>query len=169
MKSIFRVIDTVSDYTGNIVQWISVALVGIVSYETIMRYVFSISTLWEYETVVMMGAAMYGLSFAYVMRHRLNVRVDVIYSRLPRRVQAGIDSIGMLIAFFPVMVLVTITSIQMTLRAIAIDERSAVTGWYPPAAPLRAVLAAGFILLLLQGVVVCVRDFYYLIRNKAYD
>ena len=169
MKKVFRAIDAISDRTGLVVQWLSVALVAIIANETIMRYVFSYSTLWEYETVSMMGAAMYGLSFAYVMRHRLNVRVDVIYSRLPRRVQAGIDSIGMLIAFIPVMVLVTITSIQMTLRAIAIDERSAVTGWYPPAAPLRAVLAAGFVLLLLQGAVVCIKEFYYLIRNKAYD
>jgi len=169
MKKVFRIIDAISDRTGITVQWLSVALVAIISYETIMRYVFSISSLWEYETVSMMGAAMYGLSFAYVMRHKLNVRVDVIYSHLPRRAQAAVDSVGMLIAFFPVMALVAITSVQMALRALAIDERSAVTGWYPPAAPLRIVLAAGFILLLLQGVIVFVRETYYLIRNKAYE
>lgn len=168
MKSIFRVIDAISDYTGNIVQWLSVALVAIVAYETIMRHVFSISTLWQYETVTMMGAALYGLSFAYVMRHRLNVRVDVIYSHLPRRVQAGVDSIGMLVAFFPVMALVAIIAVQTAHWAFVTDERMAITGWYPPAAPLRTVLAVGFILLLLQGVVVFVREFYYLIRNKAY-
>jgi TRAP-type mannitol/chloroaromatic compound transport system permease small subunit len=169
MKKAFHVIDAISDRTGNIVQWLSVGLVLIISYETIMRYIFSISTLWEFETVSMMGATLYGLSFAYVMRHKLNVRVDVIYSLLPRRVQAFIDSVGMLVAFFPVMTLVAIVSVQTAHRAFVIDERSAVTGWYPPAAPLRTVLAAGFILLLLQGLVVFIREFYYLIRNKAYD
>ena len=169
MKKAFHVIDAVSDRTGNIVQWLSVGLVLIISYETIMRYIFSISTLWEYETVSMMGAALYGLSFAYVLRHKINVRVDVIYSHLPRRVQAGVDSIGMLVAFFPVMALVAITAVQTAQRAFEIDERMAITGWYPPAAPLRTVLAAGFILLLLQGLVVFIREFYYLIRNKAYD
>jgi len=169
MKSILRVIDAISDYTGNIAQWLSVGLVLIISYETIMRYIFSISTLWEYETVSMMGAALYGLAFAYVMRHKLNVRVDVIYSHLPRRVQAGVDSIGMLVAFFPVMALVAITAVQTAQRAFEIDERMAITGWYPPAAPLRTVLAVGFVLLLLQGLVVFIREFYYLIRNKAYD
>lgn len=168
MKSIFRVIEAVSDYTGNIVQWLSVGLVLLVAWETIMRFVFSKSTLWQYETVSMMGATMYGLSFAYVMRHRINVRVDVLFSHFPRRVQAAIDSIGMLVAFFPVMTLVTITAISMARRAIEIDERMAITGWYPPAAPLRTILAAGFILLLLQGLVVAIKEFYYLLRNKAY-
>jgi len=169
MKKVLRVIDAISDRTGNIVQWLSVGLVLIVSYETIMRYIFSISTLWQYETVAMMGAALYGLSFAYVMRHKLNVRVDVIYSHLPRRVQAGIDSIGMLIAFFPVMALVALTAVQTAHRAFVNDERMSITGWYPPAAPLRTVLAVGFVLLLLQGLVVFIREFYYLMRNKAYD
>ncbi|MFH1016182.1 MAG: TRAP transporter small permease subunit [Chloroflexota bacterium] len=169
MKSILRVIDAISDYTGNIVQWLSVGLVALVSYETIMRFVFSKSSLWQYETVSMMGAALYGLSFAYVMRHKLNVRVDVIFSHLPRRVQAGIDSIGMLIAFFPVMALVAISAVQTARQAFVMDERMSITGWYPPAAPLRTVLAVGFVLLLLQGLVVFIREFYYLIRNKVYD
>ena len=169
MKRAFQVIDAISDHTGNIVQWLSVGLVLIISYETIMRYIFSISTLWEYETVAMMGATLYGLSFAYVMRHKLNVRVDVIYSYFPRRVKAFIDSVGMLIAFFPVMVLVAISAVSTARQAFAMDERMSITGWYPPAAPLRTILAVGFILLLLQGVVVFVREFYYLIRNKAYD
>jgi TRAP-type mannitol/chloroaromatic compound transport system permease small subunit len=169
MKKVFRVIDAISDHTGNIVQWLCVPLVLIISYETIMRYIFSISTLWEYETVAMMGATLYGLSFAYVMRHRLNVRVDVLFSHFSRRVQAFVDSVGMLIAFIPVMTLVVITSIQTAIRAFDIDERMAITGWYPPAAPLRTVLAAAFILLLLQGLVVTIREFYYLLRNKSYD
>ena len=169
MKRALQVIDAISDRTGNIVQWLSVGLVLIISYETIMRYIFSISTLWEYETVSMMGATLYGLSFAYVMRHKLNVRVDVIFSLLPRRIQAAIDSIGMLIAFFPVMVLVAISAVQTARQAFVVDERMSITGWYPPAAPLRTVLAVGFVLLLLQGLVVFIREFHYLIRNKAYD
>jgi len=169
MKKVFRTIDAISDRTGNIVQWLSVGLVGVVSYETIMRFVFNRSSLWEYETVSMMGAALYGLAFAYVMRHRLNVRVDVIFCRLSRRVQAGIDSLGMLIAFFPVMTLVAITAIQTARLAFINDERMAITGWYPPAAPLRTILAAGFVLLLLQGIVIFIREFHHLIRNKAYD
>jgi TRAP-type mannitol/chloroaromatic compound transport system permease small subunit len=169
MKKAVQVIDAISDRTGNIVQWLSVGLVLIISYETIMRYIFSISTLWEYETVAMMGATLYGLSFAYVMRHKLNVRVDVIYSHFPRRIQAFVDSVGMLVAFFPVMVLVAISAVSTARQAFAMDERMSITGWYPPAAPLRTILAVGFILLLLQGVVVFARESYYLIRNKAYD
>jgi len=169
MKRALQVIDAISDRTGNIVQWLSVGLVLIISYETIMRYIFSISTLWEYETVAMMGATLYGLSFAYVMRHKLNVRVDVIFSLFPRRVQAAVDSIGMLVAFFPVMVLVAISAVSTARQAFVVDERMSITGWYPPAAPLRTVLAVGFVLLLLQGLVVFIREFHYLIRNKAYD
>jgi TRAP-type mannitol/chloroaromatic compound transport system permease small subunit len=168
MKKIFHVIDTISDRTGLIVGWLSVGLVLLVSFETAL-HVFHKSTLWEYETVGFMGATMYSLAFAYVMRHRLNVRVDVIYSHFSRRIQALIDTLGMVIAFFPVMGFVTYSAIKKAHNAFVIDEKSAVTGWYPPAAPIRTIIAAAFVLLLLQGAVLFVRDFYYLLRNKAYD
>jgi TRAP-type mannitol/chloroaromatic compound transport system permease small subunit len=168
MKKVFRVIDAISDRTGHTVQWLSVALVGIICFETIL-HIFNRSTLWEYETVGMIGATMYALSFAYVLCHKMNVRVDVIFTRLPRRAQAAIDGIGMLVAFFPLMGLTTYSSIKLALNSWIINEKSAVTGWYPPAAPLRTIIAIGFVLLLLQGVVVCVRELYYLIRNKTYE
>jgi len=169
MKKVFRAIDTLSDRLGNSVQWLSVPLVLIICFETILRFVFRRSTLWEYETVCMMGATMYALAFAYVMRHGLNVRVDVIYSHLSRRVRAAFDSIGMLLIFFPLMGLVTYSSIKRAINSWIINEKSAVTGWYPPAAPLRTIIAIGFVLLLLQGIVVLVREAYYLIRNKSYE
>jgi len=168
MKKVLRVIDAISDRTGLIVGWLSFGLVLIISFETTL-HVFHKSTLWEYETVGMMGATMYSLAFAYVMRHRLNVRVDVIYSHLSRRVQALVDTVGMLVAFFPVMGFATYSAIKKAHNAFVINEKSAVTGWYPPAAPIRTIIAAGFVLLLLQGLVVFIREFYYLLRNKAYD
>jgi TRAP-type mannitol/chloroaromatic compound transport system permease small subunit len=168
MKKIFHVIDTISDRIGLIVGWLSLGLVLLVSFETAL-HVFHESTLWEYETVGFMGATMYSLAFPYVMRHRLNVRVDVIYSHLSRRVQALIDTLGMAIAFFPVIGFVTYSAIKKAHNAFVINEKSAVTGWYPPAAPIRTIIAAGFVLLLLQGAVLFVRDFYLVLRNKAYD
>ncbi len=168
MRKIFRVIDAISNRVGLTVGWLSVGLVLMVSFETAL-HVFHESTLWEYETVGFMGAAMYSLAFAYVMRHRLNVRVDVIYSHLSRRVQALIDTLGMVIAFFPVMGFTTYSAIKKAHNAFVINEKSAVTGWYPPAAPIRTIIAAGFVLLLLQGLVIFIRNFYYLLRNKAYD
>jgi TRAP-type mannitol/chloroaromatic compound transport system permease small subunit len=168
MKKVFRVIDAISDRTGLIVGWLSVGLVLIISFETTL-HVFHKSTLWEYETVSMMGATMYSLAFAYVLCHKLNVRVDVIYSHLSKRVQAFIDSAGALLAFFPVMGLATYSAIRKAINAFVINEKSAITGWYPPAAPIRTIIAIGFILLLLQGLVMLIRDFYYLLRNKAYD
>jgi TRAP-type mannitol/chloroaromatic compound transport system permease small subunit len=55
------------------------------------------------------------------------------------------------------------------LRAWRIDEKLAETFWYPPAGPFRTVVVVGLFLLAFQTIANLIRDFYQLVRNKAYD
>ena len=169
MRTVVRVIDSISEWTGKAARWFGVVLVVQVAYEVTMRYVFNAPSLWGYELGIMLGASLYVLAFAYTHRHRAHVRVDVFYVHLPPRSRAIIDVLGDLLAFFPLIILLVICSWDWAWYAWSTGERMPITGWYPPAGPLRTMVMLGFGLLALQGVAQFVRDLYLLIRNKPYD
>ena len=169
MRAVLRVIDSISEYTAMMGRWLALALVLVMSYEVIMRYVFGTSNIWAHELPMMLGASLYALGYAYVQRYRGHIRVDILYARLSRRGRAIIDVFGALVFLFPIMIIVIYASIMAAEFAWVRDERWTLSIWFPPLAPLRTVIAAGFCLLLLQSGAQFIRDLHILIRNKPYD
>ena len=169
MKAVLHVIDLISDWTAKAVSWLAVALVLVLVFDVVERYVFGGATIWAYETGTMLGATIYVMGWAFVHRVREHIRVDVIYVHLPPRAQVIIDVTGTLLFFLPLLYVLIDTSIYYMLRAWRIDEKLAETFWYPPAGPFRTVVVVGLFLLAFQTVANLIRDFYQLVRNKAYD
>lgn len=166
MKKILEAIDTITDVAGKIGSWLAVGMVAIMSYEVIMRHLFGAPSRWAPETTIMMAISLYVLGFAYAERHHAHIRVDVIYNYLSPRGKAIIDVFGRLLFFFPLVLVITITSIQRAQWSWATGEVMPLTGWFPPAAPVRTMVAIGFSLLTLQGAAHFFRHLYFLIRNK---
>ena len=169
MKKVLRVADFISDGMGRTARWLAVVLVGLITLEVTMRYVFDSPTMWNYETSTMVGGSMVALAWAYAHRHHSHIRVDVFYSRLAPRAKAVVDVVGTLLFFFPLIFTFVGTSIVWAKDSWVTGEVSIDSYWYPPLAPFRTVVAIGFILLAVQGIAQFTRDFYLLIRNKAYD
>jgi len=169
MRKIVHTIDSISEKIGRAGCWLSVALVLIVTYEVFMRYVFTKPSLWAYEVTVMLAASLYVLAFSYAHLHRAHVRVDMIYSHLPSRGRAIIDALGGLLLFFPFIFLLTYISWSWMWHAWATAEKMPITGWYPPAGPLRTVVFIGIAMFALQGIAHFIRDVYLLIKNQPYD
>lgn len=169
MRKLLRVIDSISGYTGGVMKWFCYALVLVVVYDVIMRYVFNDPPMWAFDTAVMLGGTIYVLAWAYTHRYRGHVRVDVIYHHLSHRARAIIDAAGTLFLFFPLLALVIHESFRWMWRAWVIHERFMETYWYPPVAPFRTIVMLGFCLLLLQGIAQFIRDSYIVIKNKPYD
>lgn len=169
MRTVVRTIDSISEWTAKIGRWFGVALVVVVTYGVVTRYVFNAPKLWTYEVNVMLGASLYVLAFCYTHRHRAHVRVDMIYAHLPNRGRAIIDVLGDLFLFFPFIFLLVYNSWDWMFYAWTSGERMPITGWYPPAGPLRTIIMIGLSLFALQGLAQFVRDLYLLIRNKPYD
>jgi len=169
MRATLRVIDSISDWTAKVISWLAVALVLVLVFDVVERYVFGGATVWAYETGVMLGATIYVMGWAYVHRIREHIRVDVFYVHLPPRGRIIIDIIGTLLFFLPLLYVTIDTSIYYMVRAWRIDEVLAETFWYPPAGPFRTMVVVGLFLLAFQVLAHLIRDFYFLIRNKAYD
>jgi len=169
MRAFIKAIDSASFWTGNTAHWLSVSLVLIMTYEVIMRYVFTAPTMWAYETVIMIGATLYALAWSYVHYQRAHVRVDVLYIHLSSRKRATIDVVCTLLFFFPVIFALVYMSGIWAWRAWEIGEKSVETYWYPPIAPVRTMVFLGITLFALQGIANFIRDAYTLLRNKPYD
>ncbi len=169
MKKFLHTIDAISVWTALTGRWFIVALMVLVTVEVTLRYVFNKPTLWGYELHVMLAASSYILAFAYTHKLRAHVRVDMIYAHLPQRGQALIDFLGTLLVFFPFVFLLTFTAWNWMFDSWATSEKMPITGWYPPAGPLRTVVFYGIALFALQAVAHFIRDTYILIKGKPYD
>ena len=169
MRATLRVVDSISEWTAKVISWLAVALVLVLVFDVVERYVFGGATVWAYETGTMLGGTIYVMGWCYVHRMREHIRVDVIYVHLSPRVQLIIDIIGTVLFLLPLLYVMIDTSIFYMLRAWKIDEVLAETFWYPPAGPFRTMVVVGLFLLAFQTVAHLIRDFYQLVRNKAYD
>ena len=169
MRTVVRIIDCISEWTGRTVRWFCAILVAVMTFEVTMRYVFNAPTMWSFETATMIGVTIYVMAWTYTHRHHAHIRVDFFYGRLSLRGKAIVDVLGDLLLFFPLMILFIYTSIDWAWDAWSTGEVMIYSAWYPPTAPLRTVVAIGFCLFALQGGAQFVRDLYQLVRNTTYD
>jgi TRAP-type mannitol/chloroaromatic compound transport system permease small subunit len=166
MKSILRVIDSISEYTGRTVTWAPIALIIVMMIEVVGRYFFDAPTIWVFETAMMLGATIGALGFAYTHRHHGHVRVDVVYVHLPPRIKALLDVISCTIMFFPLILALIYAAFIRAQVAWSTSEIGTDSLWYPPMTPVRVVVFIGFSFFFLQGLANYSRDWYHLIRNK---
>ncbi len=169
MRSILRVIDSISEGAGRTVRWCVIALIVLMCFEVIARYVFNAPTHWSYELASMLGVTIAFIGWSYTLRHHGHVRVDVFYTRLSPRGKAIIDVLGTLLLFFPLLGVLLYISVDWAWYSWSVKEIMTKTNWYPPAYPIRTVMVVGLCLLFLQSVAEFIRDLHVLIRNKAYD
>lgn len=166
MRTIVRVLDSISERTGKIVLWAAIALVMVLCYEVTMRYVFNAPTNWVMETGMMLGGTIATLGWAYTHRHHGHVRVDVIYMHLSPRGKVIIDVVCSLIFLFPLLAILIYASASWAVFSWEMSEKMVGSSWRPPAGPVRTLMVIGFCLFALQCVSQFIRDLYLLIRNK---
>jgi TRAP-type mannitol/chloroaromatic compound transport system permease small subunit len=150
MEAVARGIDAVVDVIGRVAAWFCLALVLVMAGNVLARYGFSAGTVWaqELEWHLMSPIALIGMSYA--LRHGEHVRVDVLFSRLPPRVQAAVDILSALAAI-AVAALIIHFSLRYVGLSFAQNEGSANPGGIPWRWALKALIPVGFALLALQS------------------
>jgi TRAP-type mannitol/chloroaromatic compound transport system permease small subunit len=166
MRTLVRVIDSISEYTGMIVRWACLALVLVLCYEVTARYVFDAPTSWVGDTSSMIGGTIAAMGWSYTHRHGGHVRVDVFYNHLSPRGQAILDITLSLLFFFPLILALAYISWNMMWLAWEMGEVLVRSNWFPPTGPIRTVVVLGLSLFALQGVAQFIRDLYRLMGDK---
>jgi len=168
MSKLLRIIDATNERVGQAMKWFVIAAMLVMVIEVAQRYLFHRPSMWGYEIPVQVGAAMYVLSWGYVHLSHGHVRVDVFYSHFSPRTRTIVDIACFFLLFVPVIGFLIYTSGAWMARAWNIGEKSVLTYWYPPIAPLRTTIFVGMLLLLLQGIAHFIRDLHLLVRSKPH-
>ncbi len=158
MLRIERAIDALSEKTGRLTSYLALPLVGVVTYEVIMRYLFDRPTSWGFELTTFLYGAHFMLGLAYAHKHDGHVAIDVFEAKLPRKPRTVLRIITNLIIFIPVVGMFSAYSIVYAITSWSQWERSS-TAWGPPIYPWKTIMAIGFVLLFLQGISKLIHDF----------
>jgi TRAP-type mannitol/chloroaromatic compound transport system permease small subunit len=135
-----------------------VPLMVAVVYEVFMRYVLNAPTEWVYDASWMLFSAVFLLGGAYTMMENRHVRVDIIYSTLPRKIQIWHDLFFLVVVFLPVIAILTYRGYLYAAMSWACGENLSTTMFVFPAAPVKTLIPLSFGMLFMQGIVELVKN-----------
>jgi TRAP-type mannitol/chloroaromatic compound transport system permease small subunit len=166
MLIIERSIDALNEKVGVLTSYLALPLIGVVAWEVVMRYVFNAPTMWAFEATTFLYGVHFVLGFAYTHKHDGHVAIDVFEARLPQRPRAILRLATNLVIFIPTTGLIAIWSVIYATSSWK-ELELASTSWAPPIYPFKTIMAAGFVLLFLQGVSKLIKDFRSLRGSDA--
>lgn len=149
-------------WVGRAVAWLAILMVLVTFLVVVLRYAFDLGWIAMQEAVTYMHAALFMLGAAYTLQRDGHVRVDIFYQRLPRARRALIDLAGTLLLLFPVAAFIAWASWGYVSDAWAIREGSREAGGIAGVYLLKTLILLMPALLLLQGLVLIVRNGLYL-------
>lgn len=166
MRKVVLFINTLSEIAGQIAKFLMIALVLVLCYEVVSRYVFNSPTKWALETSKMLMGTFGAFGWSYTFLHEGHVRVDVLYIRFSRKVKSLVNVIFSIIFLFPICIILLTSGIKWAIFSWKVGEKMVESSWLPPAAPFRTILVVSFILFTLQSIAKFIQELYYLIRKR---
>lgn len=151
IKTLSRFIDTINEWVGRGVAWVTLALVLVIFTDVVMRYLFNTSFVFTQELEWHLFGFIFLIGAGYTLLHDGHVRVDIIYQRQGYRGRAWINLMGVILFLIPGCLMVIITSWKFVLTSFLILEGSPDPGGVPLRFIVKGFIPAGFALLLLQG------------------
>ncbi len=155
-------IDRFSERTGRLLYWLSLAMVVIGAFNAVARYLdrytgLGLSSNMYIELQWYLFSLLFLLGAAYTLKHNAHVRVDVLYSRLSPKGKAWVDLGGTVLFLMPFCVLMLWVSWPMVANSWAVREVSPDPGGLPRY-PIKAVIPLAFVLLMIQGLSMLIKQ-----------
>lgn len=145
-----RAIDRLNAWVGRYAIWLIMGSTVISAANALVRYSFNTSSNAFLEIQWYLFAWSFLIAAGFTLLNREHVRIDVLNSRLPKKVQMWIDILGFAFFLTPVCLLVLYYGVPMLMEKYASGEMSGNPGglirW-----PVWLAIPVGFILLMLQG------------------
>lgn len=150
LLSLSRAIDRLNTFVGKYCIWLIFAATFISAANAVVRKVFDTSSNGFLEVQWYLFAWSFLIAAGYTLLHREHVRIDVLNSRLPKKVQIWIEILGIVFFLTPVCIVILWLCGPIVAERYASGEMSPNPGglirW-----PVWVALPAGFALLMLQG------------------
>lgn len=159
-------LEAVNRAVGSTVRWLALAMVLLQFAVVLLRYVFGISFIFLNEGVLYMHAALFMLGAGYTLLVDAHVRVDIFYSRRPRRGRALTDLFGTFGFLLPAMLVLLWVTWPSVRNSWAVLEGPISVGGIPASFLMKSLIPAFCILLIVQGLACALRD---LLRLRGAD
>lgn len=150
LARVVQAVDQGVDAVGRAASWLTLAICVLMALGVLLRYAFSIGSVWaqELEWHLLAPVVLFGMTYA--LHKGDHVRVDIFYARYGPRAQAAVDLLSALMAL-AMAVLVIRYSINFVQQSYAINEISSDPGGLTHRWMLKALIPIGFALFGLQA------------------
>jgi TRAP-type mannitol/chloroaromatic compound transport system permease small subunit len=167
LRELARKIDRFQERFGESVSWLMFAMVVVVFSDVIFRYLFNRSWVFIQELEWHLFGLVYLLAAGYTMLYDEHVRIDILYAKWSPRRRAASDLVLSLIMFFPSAIMIVYTTWPFLKASFAVNEGSPDPGGIPARWIYKSVIIIGFLLLMLQAVSQCIKNFYWMMGWEA--
>jgi len=165
LKKTISFINKLNEKVARYVSFLIILLILTLCYEVVARYGFNAPTQWSFDLTYFLCSMAMVLGLAYTWQIDGHVSVDLFSSRFSRKKRAGVTVFFLLVLFFLSWVNIFLYSSVHVINSWKILKRST-TGFMPPVYPYKTWILIGVILLLLQGMVLFIKELYFLIKGE---
>jgi TRAP-type mannitol/chloroaromatic compound transport system permease small subunit len=152
LQTLERAINKLSDLLGVISATLFLLLVANVVYDVVMRYAFNDVSIAFQEMEWHLFSAVFLLGVPYALKAGGHVRVDILYEKLSRKVQAWIDLLGVLFFLLPFCLLVTWYGVSFAQESYLLGETSGDPGGLSHRWIIKAMIPLSFFFMAVSGI-----------------
>lgn len=156
VKAFVRAVEKMNKIVGTFSMYLVFAMMGILLYEPVARNLFDVSSIWAVEMAQFTMAAYYLLGGGYSMILKGHVRMDLLYGRWSDKKRAMVDAITCIFLIF-YLVFLLIGAYSSIEYAVMYGQRNR-SAWAPYMAPIKIIMGAGVLLMLLQAMATFFKD-----------
>lgn len=143
-------IEALIDHIGKLTAWVALAMISLVAVNVLLRYAFSLGSVWAQELEWHLLAALILLGMSHALLRGDNVRVDLFYVRYSTRARFVVDVVSVLLIMVVALLFVAL-SLGYVGQAYAINEQSPDPGGIPFRWLVKGLIPLGYSLLVLQS------------------
>ncbi len=146
-----RRIEALIDLVGQATWVLALAMISLVATNVLLRYAFSLGSVWAQELEWHLLAAVILLGMSYALQRGDNVRVDLFYADFSPRAKFVVNLVSGLLTLLIALLFIKL-SLAYVMQSYSIGETSADPGGIPWRWAVKGLIPLGFGLLVLQTV-----------------
>ena len=154
-------IEALIDFMGKATVWIGLVMIGLVAVNVLLRYAFSLGSVWAQELEWHLLAALILLGMSHALQRGDNVRVDLFYAHYSPRVKFVVDVVSVLLLLAIALYFIKL-SLAYVGQSYSILEGSPDPGGIPYRWAVKALIPLGYGLVALQ----CLGQLLRLLRQR---
>ncbi|MCB4780393.1 MAG: TRAP transporter large permease subunit [Sulfurovum sp.] len=161
-----HLLEQLSKYAGFLAAILVFVLALLVSYDALMRYLFSEGSIALQELEWHLFDVVFLLGISYALKHDKHVRVDIFFERYTHDTKVIVQILAMMLLVIPFNAMMIMYAYDMTLQSYIQHEISADPGGLGSRWIVKSILLLAFVLLMLQAISEILKA-YYKLDNKV--